>query len=105
MATLPTVNENSAARLTVTFLDFDSEQSAPSSVTYRVDTAAGVQLRDDTSLTPAGQIQITLNAVDNAINDSNLEMEQHVVTVKASYGANDKLNAVFRYNVRNLENV
>ncbi len=103
MTTLPIVNEQTSARLTITLLDYDDAQQVPSSVTYRVDdVATAAEIRDDAVLTPAGSIDITLNSIDNTIQNTALELERHRVTVKASYGATDKLNAAFDYYVRNL---
>jgi hypothetical protein len=100
--TLPIVDEQTSARLTVTFLDYDDVQQAPASATYQIHTQAGVELRAATAITPAGAVELFLNDDDNAIDDDTLQFERHVVTVKAVYSASDLLNSKFEYKVRNL---
>jgi len=97
------VNEESTAYLTVTLLDKDGAEEAPSSATYRIDCLTnGQEIRDDTALTPAASIEITLGAADNAIINQENTTERRLVTVTASYGADDELNDEYEYNVKNL---
>lgn len=104
--TLEVVNEGSTAYLTVTFLDKDGNQAAPTSITYRIDClTTGTQVKGDTVVTPAAQVEITLGADDNAIQDQTNENEERLVTIEASYGASDGVKDSYRYILRNLKKV
>jgi hypothetical protein len=89
----------------VTFLDKAGAQAAPASVRYRIDDVTGaapVEVRGDTSLAPGASVEITLTPADHAILDAANAQERRLVTVTASYGANDAVVAEYEYRVRNL---
>ena len=103
---LQTIDEESSAYLTVTFKDKDGQPAAPSSASYRIDCLTNDQeVRADTDLTPAPSVEIHLDSNDNAIINQDKQTETRLVTVKATYGANDGINAPYKYNVRNLKKV
>ena len=108
MPTLPTVNEDTSARLRVTFFDWDDVAQAPTTATYRVDNVADdAAIRGVTSIaTPSSIEDITLvGTTDNKIIDNTLKFERHRVTVSADYGAGDELHSEFEYRVRNLNHI
>lgn len=101
------VNEHDELTVTVSFYNESQVLSAPTSISYRVDTAGGTQLRDDTSVSAASSVSITLKYADNAISDSNLTEEEHVMTVTAGFGTDGdgnprQITREFRYLVKNL---
>jgi len=101
-----TVNEGSTAYLTVTLLDKDGAQAAPSALSYQIDdVTTGTTVRSATALAAAAQVEITLAPTDNAIQTATNKRERRRVTVQASYGAGDALNAEYDYIVRNLSGV
>lgn len=103
---LEVVNEGSSAYLTATFKDKDGQQVAPSAVTYRIDClTSGTEIKGDTAITPAPSVEIHLTATDNAIQGQENEKELRLVTVKATYGTDDAVNASYPYYVRNLKKV
>jgi hypothetical protein len=70
MATDKTVNEESSAFLTVSFYDKDDVLTTPSSVQYHLHCLTNnVEVRTWTALSPASEIEIGLDANDNAIID------------------------------------
>lgn len=100
---LESVDEGSAAELTVTFKDKDGQPEAPASLTYRVDCLTNnQQVRGDTALSPAATVTIQLTPSDNAIIDQNNAKEKRLVTVKANFGADDADNREYTYEVKNL---
>lgn len=97
------VNERSAAQLTIDFLDFDDATEAPTSGTYTVyDLDTGTVLSGPTALPVGASVSITLDKTDNQIVDDSKSVEAHYVLVKASYGGDDEVNAIFDYEVLNL---
>lgn len=104
---LEIVDEGTSAYLTVTFKDKAGEQAIPDSINYRVDCLTNnKEIRGDTEITPpAAEVEIHLTPADNAIIDQANKTEAKLVTVKASYGAEDAINASYRYNLRNLKKV
>ena len=106
MGILETVNEGSTSYLTVDFLDKDGNAAAPSSVSYRVDClTSGAEIKADTALGASSQVEITLSAADNAIQDQTNERERRLVTVEASFGANDGVKDEYVYMLKNLRKV
>lgn len=109
MSTVPTVDERSAARVTVDFLDFDDLPSAPDSCAYAViDVDSGTTLVDftDDPLTPAAQVTITLGKVATQIVNDTKDVERHAIIVKAAYPtAGDEVNGRFYFWVRNLQKI
>lgn len=103
---LEEINEDSAARLTVSFLDEDSAPIVPATVTYEVhDEDTGVELRTATGLSPASSIDVTLTNVDTKMNTTTKKKETHVVTVKATFSGGLQINSEYRFRVINLEQV
>lgn len=103
---METVNEGSTCYVTVTFLDKDGNQTAPSSATWEaIDLKSGSVLQVETALTPAASIEITVPASVNDIYDSTKTEEIRRITVKATYGADDKVNSQYDYRVINLSRV
>lgn len=101
----PIVNEKSTAYLTVTCKDKAGAQAAPSALSYRIDClTTGQVLLEDTALAAAAEVEITLTPAQNAILGGN-QQERRRVTVQATYGAADAVNAEFEYVVRNLGGV
>jgi hypothetical protein len=103
---MDTVNERSSAYITVNFLDKTGAPAVPSTVTYSTKCrSTGTAIKTDVTVTPAASVQITLDALDSAIQDSSNNTEIKVLTVKASYGANDECNAEYVWQVKNLTGV
>lgn len=103
LAALTTVNEGSPAWLTVAFTDKTGASAAPTSVRYRVDCATtGAAVRAWTAVSAGASIEIALTSDDNAMQSAANEQEIREVTVEATYGAGDVLNAAYSYNVQNL---
>jgi hypothetical protein len=98
------VNEESTAYLTVDFLDGNGAAAVPATVRYWVhDCATGALVRGETSVSPAASVTITLAPSDNVVTgDRNAE---RLVTIIATYGADDQVTREFRYNVQNLVHV
>jgi len=100
------VNERSAARLTIDFLDFDGNGSMPSTVQYTVfDSSSGTKISGPSSVSPAEQVQIVLDAIDNQILNNRKASEEHYVLVEADYGGDDWVVGEFRYTVINLSGI
>jgi hypothetical protein len=100
------VDERSAARITVDFLDFDDLPSAPTACSYSViDVDSGTTLVafGADPLTPAAQVTITLDKIGTQIVDDTKTREKHAVIVKADYGSGDEVNGRFYFYVNNLE--
>jgi len=103
---METVTEKTTSYLKVDFKDKDGLPTVPSSILYSVmDKASGVIVRSDTAIGASSTITITLNNADNTILDPTNRTEIRVVTVKASYGASDKFNDDFEYELVNLAQV
>ena len=97
------VNEKTSAYLTVAFLDKAGVAAIPASVTYRIDClTTGTAILADTSLTPASSIEIAITPAQNAILSDGNASETKRITVKASYGVSDGVNAQYDYTVTNL---
>ena len=106
MATDKSVNEESSAFLTVTFYDKNDIETTPSSVQYNLHCLTNnVEVRTWTGLSPASEIEIGLDADDNAIIDQWNHTELRLVTIEAYYGVSDKLTTVFKYLVKNLRKI
>ena len=99
-------NEDSAAWLTVSFFDPDGDPEAPDSVSYRVDClTTGNAIRAETSVSPASEIEIVMEASDNAIQDQTNDVERRLVTVVATDSEGRTQKSAFVYVVRNLRKV
>ncbi len=100
------VNQGTTAYLTITFLDKAGVAQAPSSASYRIDClTSGLEIKDDTSLTPASSVEVTLSATDNAIKLEANASERRLVTVTATYGTADAAVGEYEYHVKNLRKV
>lgn len=98
-----TVNEKSSSYLTVAFFDKTGAAAIPASVTYRLDClTTGAAILADTVLSPAASIEIAITPTQNAILADGNTTETKRVTVKATYGASDAINAQYDYLVANL---
>ena len=100
------VNEGTTAYLVVDFLDKAGAPSVPSAITYRIDCrATGTQVRGDTSLTPAAEVEIELTPSDTDIIGVGNDTEVKRVTIKATFGLGGAANSEFDYEVVNLSGV
>jgi len=101
-----TVPDRSTAWLTVNFEDKDGAPEAPSSISYRVDTSDGAQLRDWTNVVGVAQsVELTLTPDDNAIANEADTFQINIVTVKAVFGPDDERNETYSYRVKNLRQI
>ncbi|MBI1397054.1 MAG: hypothetical protein GC151_13845 [Betaproteobacteria bacterium] len=97
------INEASSGYLTASFYDKAGALAVPSTVSYRVDCiTTGTAVRSATSLTAASQVEIHLTSDDNAIQVSSNSVERKRVTVTATYGSGDQVQAEYDYEVANL---
>ncbi|MBI3901856.1 MAG: hypothetical protein HY306_02765 [Nitrosomonadales bacterium] len=64
--------------------------------------STGAQIKNAINVTPAASIQITLDALDNAIQAAQNPSELKLLTVHAVYGSNDECNDECRWQVKNL---
>lgn len=99
------VNERTTAYLSVSFKDKAGALAAPTAVTYRIDCLTSSQaVRGSTAVAPAGTVEITLTADDNAMRSQSNRSELRRVTVVATYGsASDQLTSEHDYAVTNLQ--
>lgn len=103
MSSRDIVNEGSTAYATVTLKDKAGALAAPASLTYSLHClTTGAVLRDNVSLAPASQVEITLTPADNAIQTVGNLYETKLLTVVAGYGAADALKEQYEYQVKNL---
>lgn len=104
---MTTVKEGSTAYLTVTFLNAEGAEEAPVSATWQIDdVASGTALLPATTIDPiAASVELTLTPALNAIVNDLLAYEKRRITVKATYGAADKVNRAYTYDVQNLSAV
>lgn len=102
---LEKINEGTTGYLTVDFKDKNGNLEAPASATYRIDCRTNNQeIKADTDITPiASSVEIELTATDNTIIDQNNAIEKRLVTIKGSYGIDDKINDDYEYAVLNLQ--
>lgn len=98
-----TLNEGSTARVLLTFLTVTGAQEAPTQFVWRIDTEAGLPVvAPTTESSPEAQHELYLTPNQVAIQDTDLQVEGHILTVMATYGATDGVNSTYRYGVRNL---
>ena len=107
MTILVSIPEGTTAYLTVTFLNKAGAQAAPASATWEViDVYSGIVMKTSAAISPiAAQVELTIPASANAIQDESHRNEQRRVIVKASYGVDDGVNDQYDYLVRNLSQV
>lgn len=104
---LDTTDEGTSAFITVTFYDKDGNPEDPSSATYEVhDEDTGTELVAASALSPvSGVVEIELSGVAVEMYDATKRKETHVVTIKATHGGGQGLNAAFHFRVNNLAQV
>lgn len=100
MSILENIDDSSTAYLVVSFYDEDGAALTPTAATYRIDTDAGVQVKNNTVLTPASTITITLAKEDNRIASTSDQV--NVVTVQATWSTDKQLISEYRYNIKYL---
>lgn len=107
MAITDIADERTTHYLTVNFLDKNGDAATPSTISYRVDCLTNAsQVRDDTPVSPAAaSIEITLDSDDCDIIDQDNSYEERLVTVNATFAADDECHDEFRYLVKNLSKV
>jgi len=90
--------------LTVSFKDKDGVAQTPSTIKYQVDYKAGnVNILPETSFTPPAEtIEITITNDLNLIVDETNDLENHEVTVTATYAGGEVMTEEFVYIVKNL---
>lgn len=100
------VNEESTAFLTLNFKDKDGQPEQPAEIKYWIhDLFSGEEVRGETTVQPANSVEITLSVSDNTlINDTN-KREGRLVTIEATYGANEKQTGQFHYNIKPLAHI
>ena len=97
------VNENSTAYLTLTFKDKNGNLATPQTIIYNIHCLTnGQEIKGDTNVTPASSVEITITPNENRIIDPNNKYERRLVTVTATYNANDEVTAEYEYKVLNL---
>ena len=62
-------------------------------------------MRSSTPIPPASSVEITLHPDDTVIIDQENAYEKRLVTVEATYGADDAVNDEYIYYVKNLQKV
>lgn len=101
------INEKTTAYIDISFLDRNGKLATPTSATYStyckttktaIKTAAAIS-------SIASQVTITLDALDNAIQNTANATEDKVLTVMATYNTNDQLNSDYNYTIKNLQGV
>lgn len=106
--------EESTAWLTITFKDKDGATQAPSTAKYRIDTKGGNEIRGWTDISnPTAEYELTLEPTDNVIKDTTEQMrsnslgnfQKNIVTVQATFGADDKRNEEYEYEVKDLTQI
>lgn len=98
------VNEGSTAWLICSFEDRHGNLEAPTGVSYRVDCLTNnAEVRDDTTVTPEDEVELTLTAADNAIIAAANEYETRQVTVTATFAGGQTHVAAFVYRLVNLQ--
>jgi hypothetical protein len=100
------VKERSTAYISVSFVDKNGAAAVPSTVTYSTKcTTTGTAIKTNVSVTPASTVTITLDSLDNTIQNANNNSEQKALTVRSSYGTNDECNDDYFWSVSNLLSV
>lgn len=97
------VKEESPLWITVSFFDKNGEDATPDSINYRIDTE-NEEVRGDTPFTPASTIEIMIGSSENKI-VTGFPSEIRIVTITASFGADDKQNIEVEYEILNLRKI
>lgn len=100
------VNEKTTAYITVAFIDKTGAPAVPATITYSTKCkATGAEIKTNVAVPPAASIEIILDALDSTIQNSTNKQEDKLLTVRASYGANDECNSDYTWRVKNLSSV
>ena len=79
------------------------DPESPANISYRIDCLSNkTEIVPDTAVTPAAEVEITLKPAINIIVDQNKTVERRLVTVTATYGADDALVREYEYNIKNM---
>lgn len=96
------INEGSSSTLTITFLNKDGTELAPSSATYQVnDEESETVMLAETALPAGSSVEVEMTPAINAIVNDCEKTETRVVTIKANYGS-EKVTEEYKYKVKNL---
>ena len=97
-------NENSTGYVTWTFRDTQLLLAVPLTISYRIDNREDeAAILAPTSISPASTVIITVTPTQNAIINSALEYEEHVMTITATYGVGDSISEECVFKVKNLQ--
>ena len=100
------VNEGTSKFLETSFFNDDGDPATPETLSYIIhDRTNDVEIRPETSLSPASVVNIELMDNDVAIYDQANDFENRAVTVKTTFAAGRTMNDVFDYTVKNLVSV
>jgi ribose 5-phosphate isomerase len=102
------INEETTLVLRLSFKDENSVGVIPTAAQYRIDDVeSGTQLLDWTSFAPSAITHdLTITDAQNDILDAALDSEKKKVTVKITYGPqNKKATADYIYTVKNLSKI
>jgi len=109
-ATIPAI-EQSTYVVTLTFKDEDGNSVSPNSIKWTLTDSAGnvINSRQDVSISPASSVSIVLRGDDLALQASESDVGQRILTVEATYdsdkGSNLPLKDELSFYVVNLTNV
>ena len=96
------INEGSSGFLTVDFADKAGDPESPTSISYRIDDdVSGDEVLGDTAIAAASSIEIPLPPSVN-VSIGTARTQKRLVTVSATYGADDAIQSVFNYSLINL---
>lgn len=98
------INEGTTAWVTLAFKDRAGAPVSPTSMIYRIDcmTSGAAITPPTTILLPGTTPEITITALENALQDQNNPQEYRRMTITANYGLADVLNSTFDWTVNNL---
>lgn len=103
------INERTTLIVTVSFYDEDDVLVVPSAATYRIDDVASntaIVALTNFTLPLASQVDITIDAEDNAILDSDHQYEVRTMTVEFNYGTPKKHGTEeYHYRIKQLYGV
>jgi len=100
---LSVVNEGSFAYLTFSFKNAQGNKVSPNSITWQLhDVASGTILSAEQALTPGLDMTIYLSGGVNTIQNEDLSVETHVLTLKAVFTGSAYYNDQYLFNVRNM---
>jgi hypothetical protein len=97
------VSEGSSCVVAAAFTDSTGAALIPASITYRIDDLdSGAVILGATAVTPAASVSITVTAAQNALLSDTLACEQHQLTLTATDGNGDSVNAPVRWGVERI---